>query len=531
MRSPNYKAGIPSLLDITIDDIVLGLDQKLFSCADLVEAYITRTSEVNDDLRPVLQINPDALLIAKSLDAELQSGHRRGPLHGVPILLKDNIGTHDQLDGSAGSLALSGAKAPRESLAVQKLRAAGAVILGKSNMSEWANMRSSNVSDGWSPRGGQTKGIYCVDQNPKGSSTGSAVAAALGLSLGALGSETDGSLVCPAEKNNVVAIKPTVGLVSRDGVIPLSLRQDTLGPMTRTVKDAAYLLSTIAGPDAHDKFTDKIPSGSIPDYTSSCTTTSLAGLRVGIPRNAFQVSSVVEDTFTMSLKRLQEAGATVIDNTDYVDLDGYINLDPWLQDVVIMTDFKESLNRYLQDLVENPNNIENLEQLITYTKSSPGEEFPKFDTAEFETAQTTNGTSDPSYIKALALEAHHFGEGGILGALEKWNLDALLVPTCAKLALRLAAIGGLPIVSLPLGFYPDGTDIKWNARKNMINIGPNIPFCLTIFGKPFSEATLIRIAYAHEQLNKDKQKRYPVKLPTTELVDIVKRRSESASSL
>ncbi|KAF2191375.1 glutamyl-tRNA amidotransferase subunit A [Zopfia rhizophila CBS 207.26] len=519
-------SGMPSLADITLKEISAGLDARQFTCVDLVRAYLARTKEVNNDFHIIIETNPDALSIAAELDAEISRTGRRGPLHGVPIYVKDNIGTGDKMNVTAGSFALLKSRPPKESAVSQSLRRAGAIILGKANMCEWANIRSSNASHGWSARGGQLKGIYCEDQNPQGSSGGPAVATALGLAFAALGTETEGSLVCPAEKNNVVTIRPTVGLVSRSGTVPISRRQDTIGPLARTVEDAAQILQAIAGRDSDDGFTDQIPFDDIPNYTSGLTS-SIANFRIGIPRNAFDVHDSVLQSFEHALKLLKGNGAAIVDNANFTGIEEYRNLDPWLQDVVLFTDFKYSLNEYFSMLVENPNNIYNMADLIKYTKTCEAEEYPRFNVEEFETAQGTKDPDDPTYQEGLEKEAYYGGEGSILGALDKANLDALIFPTAAKMPLRFAAIKGLPLVTVPLGAYPDGTEVKRNRKDNFIDIGPNVPYCITIVGRAFSEVTLIKVAYAVEQLTQARNTIRSIVSPTTEIADVVQNRAEA----
>ena len=332
--------------------------------------------------------------------------------------------------------------------------------------------------------------------NPQGSSSGSAISAGLGLSFASLGTEvicfhyvipgirpsklissiqTDGSLVKPCQASNLVGIKPTVGLVSRDGAIPLSLRQDTIGPMARTVKDAAHILSVIAGKSEYDEQTNAIPFDTIPDYTKSCTSTTLEGVRIGIPRNAIPTPpGGIKEAFANGIQVLENAGATIIDNANFSALEEYQNLDPWTQDIVLFTDFKVSINSYLESLVDNPNKINNLQDLINFTKSCPEEEYSEFNVEEFETAEKTD-PKDPQYIAAREKEAFFGGEGSILGVLEKNNLDALITPSLSKMSLRMAAIRGLPIITVPLGYYPEGTELKRNRRENLVDVAPGVP--------------------------------------------------------
>jgi amidase len=283
----------PSLLDVTTEELITGLESGLFTSVDLVNAYIARIGEVNGTNHAVTQLNPDALAIAQALDDERANGTSRGPLHGIPVLIKNNIATFDSMDNTAGSYVFAGAKVPRDSTMAAKLRQAGAVILGKTNLSQWANFRSDNSSNGWSAIGGQVIAAYFPDQDPSGSSSGSGVSSSLALAHFCLGSETDGSIISPSDASNLVGIKPSVGLTSRSLVIPISEHQDTVGPMARTVKDAAYLLNAIAGFDETDNYTSAIPYPDyvLPDYVAACNFSALSGVRLGVPRNVFDVSA------------------------------------------------------------------------------------------------------------------------------------------------------------------------------------------------------------------------------------------------
>ncbi|KAK8068052.1 putative amidase [Apiospora saccharicola] len=310
----------PPLIEATLEDLVKGLESGLFTSVDLVNAYSARIMEVNNTLKMVTELNPDALSIAAETDKLRADGTVLGPLHGIPILLKNNIATMDDMDNTAGSYALAGAKVPRDSTMAAKLRKAGAVLLGKTNLSQWANYRSANTSNGWSARGGQTEAAYYPGQDPSGSSSGSGVASSLGLALACLGTETDGSIVSPAGVNNLVGIKPTVGLTSRYLVVPISEHQDTVGPMARTVKDAAYILSAIAGPDPNDNYTSAFPFDTVPDYVGACDYLGLKGKRLGVPRNLFMQYSDAEEYrpelagFDASLDIFRAAGAEIVDN-------------------------------------------------------------------------------------------------------------------------------------------------------------------------------------------------------------------------
>lgn len=303
-----------------MDQLATGLESGLFSSLDLTTVYIKRIKEVDSTLHTVLEINPDALIIAANLDAERANGIVRSALHGIPILIKDIIATNDSMSNSAGSYSLKGAKVPRDATVVEKLRAAGVIILGKSNLSQWGNSRSSNSSNGWSSVGGQVTGAYYPNMDPGGSSLGSAVASSLGLAFASPGTETLGSILSPSSQNNVVGIKPTVGLTSRSLVVPISEHQDTVGPIARSVSDAAYLLSIIAGKDKSDNYTSSQPWEIPPDYTLALNLSSLSGARIGIPRNAItpdNTSQPILDAFETAIEVLRNAGALIVDYANY----------------------------------------------------------------------------------------------------------------------------------------------------------------------------------------------------------------------
>ncbi|KAJ6440092.1 amidase [Purpureocillium lavendulum] len=358
-RNSKHGAGIgarddtyPALLDATLDDLRKGLDGGAFSSVNLVDAYLARISEVNPLLHAVTETNPDARAIAEKLDAERKEGRKDlGPLHGIPVLVKNNIATADAMNTTSGSFALLGAKVPEDSHVVALLRKAGAIILGKANMSQWAGVRGTNIPNGWSAHGGQTVGAYYPGQDPLGSSSGSAVAASLGLTWAALGTETAGSIISASYVANVVGIRPSVGLTSRYLVIPISERLDTVGPMARTVKDAAYLLSAIAGKDTKDAYTKEIPFDKVPNYVASCKDSGLSGRRLGVPRSQFKnkASSPAMVEFDRALKTIRDAGAEVID----VELSGANYLNEHAPNAfadVLGDDFFTNLPDYLSKL-------------------------------------------------------------------------------------------------------------------------------------------------------------------------------------
>ena len=433
---------------------------------------------MNGTLNCVTEINPDAISIAAELDAERANGTTRGPLHGVPIIIKNNIATDDKMNNTAGSFALYGAKVPRDSTLASKLRAAGVIILGKANLSQWANFRSFNSTNGWSAYGGQCYGVYYPGQDPSGSSSGSGVSSAIGLAFAALGSETDGSILSPSEVSNLVGIKPTVGLTSRYLVIPISQRQDTVGPMARTVKDAAYVLSAIAGKDPHDNYTLAQPWDTPPDYVAACNFSSLRGKRIGIPRNVIDPTEEPDNTviaaFNAAAETIKKAGATIVDN---------INITPYAlaeytngssETTVLDADFVADLAEYLSMLTYNPQNVHNLADVENFTHRFPQEDYPDRDTAVWDQSLALGfDNTSPEFWAAYQNDLEIAGPQGILGLLANYSLDALILPT--NFAPGLPAKIGTPVVTVPLGFYPANETVVRNMRGTLVETGPNIP--------------------------------------------------------
>ena len=522
----NLSPTFPNLIDVTTEGLETGLESGLFSSVDLVNAYIARILEVNSTLNVVTELNPDALSIAAELDAERANGSTRGPLHGIPILIKGNIGTADKMSTTAGSFALLGATLPRDSGIASKLRAAGVVILGKTNLSQWANFRSNNSTNGWSAYGGQTFGAYYPQQDPSGSSSGSGVASSIGLALATLGSETSGSILSPSEVNNLVGIKPTVGLTSRALVIPISEHQDTVGPMARTVKDAAYLLQAIAGKDANDNYTLAQPFATPPDYVGACNYSSLRGKRIGIPRNVIydeEGDGPVLAAFEAAINTIRRAGATIIDNTNITAyaLNQYLNGNASI--IVLEADFINDLAKYLTNLVENPQNVHNLADVSNFTHRFPPEDYPDRDTAVWDDALALgfNNTS-PQFWAAYQNNLEVAGPQGILGVLKNYSLDALILPT--DFSPGLPALVGTPVITVPMGFYPSNTTVERNRRGTLVELGPNIPFGLSFIGPAWSEASLIGFGYAYEQRTNVRNQVQPYLVPNTELSGIISRR-------
>lgn len=504
----------PSLIDVTIDDLSAGLESGLFTSVDLVRTYVARIIEVNDTLHAVAEINPDALTIAADLDAMRANGQILGPLHGVPILIKNNIATDDKMNNTAGSWSLLGARVGEDSTVAKKLRQAGAIILGKSNLSQWANYRSDNSSNGWSAYGGQVYGAYCPSMDPSGSSSGSGTASAIGLALASLGTETDGSIISPSTKGNLVGIKPTMGLTSRHLVIPISEHQDTVGPMARTVRDAAYILQAIAGYDPKDNYTTAIPDCStIPNYLAALDVDGLRGARIGIPYNILPTDNSTEIlAYYSAIDMMKAAGATLVD-ADFLDGNAITS------SIVLQADFVSNIASYLAELTYNPNDVRSLTDLREFTRNSPLEEYPDRDTAAWDSVLALGyNNTDPRFWEGLQQNYYAGGEAGLLGAIQRNQVDAIILPSSQSPGR--AAITGAPIVTVPLGFYPNDTSISKTSR-GLVTTGPNVPFGLSFLGDRFTEATLIKLAYAFEQKTMVRNQVQPYIIPTTELGDIV----------
>jgi len=522
------EAQFPSLLDASLEDLAGGLETGLFTSVDLVEAYIARILEVNDVLKAVREINPDALAIAEDLDAARANGTIYGPLHGIPILIKDNIATADKMETTAGSYALVGARVPEDSTVVRKLRKAGAIVLGKASMSEWAGLRSWNSSTtGWSPTGGQTMGAYVREQSPSDSSSGSGVASSVGLAFASLGTETSGSIISPASYNNIVGIKPTVGITSRHLVVPFSSHQDTVGPMARTVKDAAYLLAVIAGADPKDNHTTATPFKTLPDYVAACQPSALSGKRIGVLRSLFNSTlsqapyQSILLAFNEALDTFREAGATIVDD---IPLRGLAEFGPWPNDPDLTSiDFVRDLPAYLAQLTVNPHNITSVADLIAFTQRDPREDWPNRDTVSWERAlaDAANTTAEAlwnAYIKGLYLA----GPLGISGALRNHSLDVLVSPTIT--AHFLPATLGSPVVTVPLGAMDGDTEVTRDRGDGLVTTAPGMPFGIAFSGERWSEEALIGIAYAFEQRTMVRRTLVPYLMPGVEVGDVTGKR-------
>ncbi|KAI0077607.1 amidase signature enzyme [Panus rudis PR-1116 ss-1] len=523
------KVSFPDLYEASVLELQAGLDAGHFTSVDLVKAYFARIEEVNlkgPELRAVLELNPSALSQASALDNERKKSGKRGAMHGIPILLKDNIATvaSEGMNTTAGSFSLLGSVVPDDAGVVKRLRKAGAIILGKANLSEFAHFRG-NLPSGWSGRGGQCTNAYFPHADPCGSSSGSGVAASIGLTAVTLGSETDGSITCPSSNNNLVGIKPTVGLTSRAGVVPISNHQDTIGPMVRSVTDAAIVLSVIAGPDPNDNFTLAQPTP-VPDFTKALNANALKGKRIGVPRKVFLNDSItgndpfVNVEFEKALDTIRSLGATVVDPADLPSAEEIAVSDN--ETIVLDVDFKIQLDQYYQNLKSNPSGVRSLADLIKFNDDHPDlEEPPRFeDQSELIESEATNGMNS-TYFAALAFDKDLGATRGIDAALKAHNLDALVLPAQGFTTVP-AAIAGYPIITVPLSFYPNNVTIQL-AGPETVYPAPGVPFGLSFLGTAFSEFELVGLAFAYEQKTKTRlaRKAFEEAIPKTQLADIV----------
>ena len=475
---------------------------------DLVNAYLERIASIDDSgptVNSILQVNPDARRIARQLDRERKQGHVRGPLHGIPVTLKGNIDTGDKMETTAGSLALEGSPAHQDSTVAARLRAAGAVILAKTNLSEWANFRGFNSTSGWSGEGGLTRNPYVLDRNTSGSSSGSAASTAANLAAAGLGTETDGSIISPANNNGVAAIKPTVGLTSRAGVVPISHTQDTVGPHARTVADAAAVLSALVGVDPRDPQTAASAGKFSTDYTQFLNPNGLHGARIGVLRTFYTGYSVQTDAlFEKALTALKAAGATLVDPADLPTINDLLTDDS--ETIVLFYEFKRDLNAYLATRTGVP--IHTLADAIAFNNAHAAQELQYFGQEEFLLAESDPFTAQ-QYQDALVRGHMLAGAQGIDAALANNNVTALVAPSGSPAwttdlingdhfgggSTYPSAVAGYPIVNVPMGFV-DGI----------------LPVGLSFIGTAWSEATLIKYAYAYEQATK--LRRPPTYLPT-----------------
>lgn len=489
------------LLEVTVGELQAKMQSGDLSAKKLVEKYLERIKEIDPKLNSVIETNPDALRIAEELDRERKNGRIRGALHGIPILIKDNIDTADKMHTTAGSLALLDAPTPKQdAFIVQQLRKSGAVILGKTNLSEWANFRSTKSSSGWSGRGGQTRNPYVLDRNPCGSSSGTGSAIAANLAAIGIGTETDGSIICPSATCGIVGIKPTLGLVSRSGIIPIAHSQDTAGPMTRTVADAAILLGVLVGADKTDSITSQATKGE-KDYTRFLRKDGLKNVRIGVGRQIFGKNSKIDGVIEPHLQTLKNGSATLID-VEFPTLGKFGDAEF----EVLLYEFKADLNKYLANR-NSP--YKTLADLIKFNDENRDKEMPFFGQEIFLMAEKKGDLNERAYRLALQKSKLLSQTNGIDAVMNKNKLDAFVAPSggvawmtdlvngdCGVFEglTSFAAVSGYPSITVPAGFVQ------------------GLPAGISFFGRAFSEPTLIRIAYAFEQATK--ARRTPKFLPS-----------------
>jgi amidase len=507
LRLDRFTISSFELEEATIADLQAGMSSGGMTSHSITQLYMARIEELDrkgPTLRHVLEVNPDALAIADSLDRERKSGRVRGPLHGVPILLKDNVDTADSMTTTAGSLALEGSIPLQDAFIAAKLRSAGAVLLGKANLSEWANIRSTHSSSGWSGRGGQAKNPYVLDRNPCGSSSGSAGAVSANLCPGAIGTETDGSIVCPSSTCGIVGIKPTLGLVSRSGIIPIAHSQDTAGPMARTVRDAAIILNALTGIDTRDSTTMVNRSRGQMDYTRFLDPNGLRGARIGVARaKFFGYSDVTDKLVNDAIDAMKTNGAVIVDPAN-IETAGKFD-DSELD--VLLYELKADLNAYLAGLGPKAP-VRTLQNIIDFNENHRAQEMPWFGQELFIQAQAKGPLTDKKYRDALAKDLRMSRTEGIDATMKKYKLDAIVAPTggpawvtdllngdhFSGASSTPAAVAGYPNINVPAGY------------------SHNLPVGISFFGRAYSEPTLIKIAYAYEQATK--HRRAPQFIPT-----------------
>jgi len=525
-KSPGLNVNPPAtfeLDELTIADLQSGMKSGKYTAQSLARKYLERIDDIDKRgpaVNSVIELNPDALAIAENLDRERKAGRVRGPLHGIPVLIKDNIDTHDRMTTTAGSLALEGSTPPQDSTVAGKLREAGAVIIGKTNLSEWANFRSSHSSSGWSGRAGQTKNPYVLDRNPCGSSSGTGAAIAANLAAIGVGTETDGSVVCPSNANSLVGIKPTLGLISRAGIIPISHSQDTAGPMCRTVTDAAILLGALAGVDPRDEATKNTVGptrgwtayppltslGKSPDYANFLDANGLKGARIGVQRKSFGFNDAVDKVMKDCIDTIKRLGATVIDPAD-IPTQGKFD-DTEFE--VLLYEFKADLNKYLASLGPAAP-VKSLKEIIDFNERHRDRELPYFGQDIMTKAQAKGPLTEKKYLMALAKNRRMSRTEGIDAVMIKNKLDAIIAPTGGPpwptdLAngdhftggySTASAVAGYPHITVPAGYIF------------------GMPVGISFFGRAWSEPVLIKLAYAFEQGTKVRHA--PKFLPTAKI--------------
>jgi len=495
----------------TIADLNEKMESGELTARQVTELYLQRIAAVDKAgpyINSVIELNPDALEIADGLDKERKAGKLRGALHGIPILIKDNIDTHDRMQTTAGSLALEGNIAAKDAFIVKQLRKAGAIILGKTNLSEWANFRGKRSVSGWSSRGGLTRNPYALDRSACGSSSGSGAAVAANLCVAAIGTETDGSIICPSQTNGIVGIKPTLGLASRSGIIPIAHSQDTPGPMARTVADAAILLGALTGVDERDSVTKLSKKRALSNYAKYLDLDGLQGARIGVARNMAGTNPRILKIFELCIEVMKQLGAVIIDPADVPNFDkfGATELE------VLHYEFKANLNKYLKTLDANVR-VHSMEDVIKFNEENSDRVMPYFGQEHMTTAQEKASLSAKKYKDALAKNLQLTRKAGIDATMRKHKLDAIIVPSGGPAwmidlangdainwdmeSTSPAAVAGYPHITVPAGYVF------------------GLPVGISFFAKAWQEANLIKYAYAFEQATQ--YRRQPRYLPTANL--------------
>ncbi|WP_309669904.1 amidase [Gemmatimonas sp.] len=492
--------------ELSVAELQSRMTKGTLTSRTLTAAYLTRIAAVDRSgptLNSVIETNPDALTIAAERDAERRAGTVRGPLHGIPVLIKDNIDSADRMQTTAGSLALVGKPAPRDAFIVQRLREAGAVLLGKTNLSEWANFRSTRSTSGWSGRGGQTRHPFVLDRNPCGSSSGTGTAISANLAAVGIGTETDGSIICPSSICGLVGIKPTVGLWSRSGIIPISASQDTAGPMARTVADAAALLGALTGVDGRDRATAESAGKSAADYTTFLDAKSLQGARIGVARNMAGFHPMTDAAFERAIESLRKAGAVIVDPANVPTVGKYdeAELD------VLLYEFKAGVNAYLAERGSTVS-VRTMDDVIAFNRANASAEMPYFGQEQMERSQSMGSLDDAKYRDAVAACRRLSRDEGIDAIMAQHSLDAIVAPSNGPSwptdlingdrysggNSSVAAVAGYPSITVPMGF------------------ADALPLGVSFIGRAWSEGRLIGLAYAFEQATK--ARRAPRFLPT-----------------
>jgi amidase len=498
-KKPNNTEDNFTLNEITVAELQNKVQKGEYTYEQITDMYLQRIDELDKKgpaINAIIELNPDAKIFAKEMDRERKNGKIRSPLHGIPVLIKDNIDTADKMKTSAGSLALANSIALKDSFVAQKLRQAGAVILGKTNLSEWANIRSNHSTSGWSGRGGLTKNPYALDRNACGSSSGIGASIAANFATVGIGTETDGSIVCPSTHNGLVGIKPTVGLVSRSGIIPISHSQDTAGPMCRCVADAAALLGVLTGTDPRDPATNESARKALTDYTKFLDKDGLKGARIGVARKFFGFNDKVDQLMSQAIDVMKQNGAVIVDPADVPNVGKYDDTEF----LVFLYELKADLNTYLAGLGPNAP-MKTLKDIIDFNEKNKDKEMPYFGQEIFLKAQEKGPLTSKEYLDALAKNHRLSREEGIDAIMNKEKLDAIIAPTGEPAWVTdlingdhftggystPSAVAGYPHITVPAGMLF------------------GLPIGISFFGRAWSEPVLIKIAYAFEQATKHRR--------------------------